>query len=195
MDTKTDIPDPQEENRSQTVLVIDDDSFHVNVVISFLGELGLHTVTESTGEEGLIKARQARPDLILLDVQMPGIGGYETCRRLKADAETREIPVLFMSGQAEVEDKVEGFTAGGVDYLAKPFHPREFSARVMTQLKIQRQAREAGRQAKMLARAHDLLRQEMTQRSRLRRCFARRTTNWREGLRRGPPPWPKNRPN
>ncbi len=149
----------------QTVLIIDDDRGYSGVVAEILGMQGLAALTAHSGEEGLATARLVRPDLILLDVQMPGIDGYETCRRLKAEGATREIPVLFMSGQAEIEDKIQGFNAGGLDYIPKPFQSRELLARVKTQLRIQEQARLLQEQTLELSRAHDQLEQRVEERT------------------------------
>jgi PAS domain S-box-containing protein len=150
----------------QTVLIIDDDRGYAGVIGEFLELAGLAALATSSGEEGLAAARQSRPDLILLDVQMPGIDGYETCRRLKADGATAEIPVLFMSGQAEIEDKLQGFTAGGLDYIPKPFKSQELLARVRTHLRLQDQARHLLEQTLELSRAHEQLEQEVARRVR-----------------------------
>jgi serine/threonine-protein kinase len=91
-----------------------------------------------SGEEALRVARRARPLIVLLDVVMPGIDGYETCRRLKADAETRDAAVIFVSALNDPEDRIRGFEAGAVDFISKPVQPGEVSARVNTHLRIQR---------------------------------------------------------
>ena len=150
----------------QTVLIIDDDRGYVSVIAEYLEMMGLSALKTYSGEEGLATARQRRPDLILLDVQMPGIDGYETCRRLKADGVTGGIPVLFMSVHAEIEDKMQGFKVGGLDYISKPFQSRELLARVRTQLRIQDQARYMKEQVLELSRAHDQLEQEVVLRQR-----------------------------
>ena len=94
------------------------------------------------GTEALEAALAAPPDLILLDIMMPGIDGYEVCRRLKADKRTRSIPVLFLSALTETEDKVKGFACGGLDYITKPFQSAEVIARIETHLKLRRLQRE-----------------------------------------------------
>jgi diguanylate cyclase (GGDEF)-like protein len=88
------------------------------------------------GEEGFKRAESFQPDLILLDVMMPGIDGFETCRRLKAAARTHDIPVIFMTASAETHDKISGFSAGGVDYITKPFQMDEVLARVNTHIAL-----------------------------------------------------------
>ncbi|MCW5623867.1 MAG: response regulator [Burkholderiales bacterium] len=98
------------------------------------------------GETAIEVARQARPDVILLDAVMPGLDGFDTCRRLKADASTRDIPVIFMTGLTETEHVVAGFAAGGIDYVTKPIQPAEVIARVGAHVRTAQQiakAREA----------------------------------------------------
>src|SRR6476620_3858161 len=90
------------------------------------------------GEEALAQTEQTQPDLILLDVMMPGIDGFETCRRLKARDSTRDVPVLFMTALSEIGDKVKAFGAGGVDYITKPIEHEEALARVRTHLTLRR---------------------------------------------------------
>jgi PAS domain S-box-containing protein len=149
----------------QTVLVIDDDPGYSRLVADILEMTGLGALLARSGKEGLAAARLHRPDLILLDVQMPGIDGYETCRRLKAEGATSDIPVLFMSGQADVEDKVTGFDAGGLDYIPKPFQTRELLARIRTHLKLQDQSRLLLVQATELQKARDALEERVVERT------------------------------
>ncbi len=119
-----------------TVLVIDDILENIEVVAQCLKEEGYTVLTARNGETGISRARYARPDLILLDVLMPGIDGLETCRRLKADQHTAAIPVIFMTVAGELEQRIAGFAAGGVDYISKPVHLDEVVARVTTHLTI-----------------------------------------------------------
>jgi len=123
--------------KEATILIIEDDPNNLALITDYLEEDGLFTVLlAEDGESGVQRAGYARPDLILLDVLMPGIDGYETCRRLKTEAATREIPVIFMTALAETEDKVRGFKAGAVDYITKPFHREDILARVSVHLHI-----------------------------------------------------------
>lgn len=123
-------------SQSQTILMVDDTSANLAVVGDYLTQQGYQVMVALSGETGLSLAQKAHPDLILLDVLLPGIDGFETCRRLKADEQTRDIPVIFMTIVTRTEDKVRGFEAGGVDYITKPFQHEEVLARVTTHLRI-----------------------------------------------------------
>jgi diguanylate cyclase (GGDEF)-like protein len=121
------------------VLVVDDQPANVHALYQVLA--ADHQVLVATGgEQALQQCRDKLPDLVLLDVVMPGIDGYEVCRRLKADSATRDIPVIFVTGRSEVEDETRGFEAGAVDFIAKPIHPPIVRARVRTQLTLKHQA-------------------------------------------------------
>ena len=128
--------------RRQTLLIIDDNPNNLKVAVRHFQEYSFELLTARDGQTGLERARLAKPDLILLDVQMPGIDGYETCRRLKADPDTAPIPVIFMTVLSEPEDKVRGFESGGVDYVTKPFQVTELLARVRAHLQIRALQRE-----------------------------------------------------
>ncbi len=119
-----------------TLLIVDDNPTNLSVISDYLDEYGFELMVATDGESGLERAIYARPDLILLDVMMPGIDGFEVCHRLKAHDETREIPVIFMTALASVDDKVRGFEAGAVDYVTKPIQQAEVLARVSTHLRI-----------------------------------------------------------
>ncbi len=117
-----------------TLLIIDDDSTNLDMLISYLEEYGFRLIVALNGEIGLKKAQIEKPNLILLDVMMPGIDGFETCRRLKADEKTKEIPVIFMTVLDSSPDKLRGFDVGGVDYVTKPIYHKEVLARISTHL-------------------------------------------------------------
>src|SRR5207245_2533861 len=106
---------------AQTILIVDDNPVNLGVVVEHLEAHGFQIAVSQGGEEARERAAFVQPDLILLDVMMPGIDGFETCRRLKTNVETRGIPVIFMTALADIHDKVSAFTAGGVDYVSKPF--------------------------------------------------------------------------
>jgi serine phosphatase RsbU (regulator of sigma subunit) len=118
----------------KTVLIVDDAPANIQIVNSILKDIyKIRIATNGAKALELAKATPG-PDLILLDVLMPEMDGYEVCTRLKADLETREIPVIFLTGQTEVEDETKGFEVGAVDYIHKPFSPAVVKARVQTHL-------------------------------------------------------------
>lgn len=119
------------------ILVADDTPENLQVVGEMLSrQLSCDLSFATDGRQALESVKESPPDLILLDVMMPGMTGYEVCRVLKADPATAGIPVLFLTAKVDSADVVEGFEAGAVDYIAKPFHPAEMIARVKTQLRI-----------------------------------------------------------
>lgn len=126
----------------ETILIVDDTPANLGVLVETLGGAGYRLMVAEDGEEALAQTAQTQPDLILLDVMMPGIDGFETCRRLKARPKTRDIPVLFMTALHETADKVKAFAAGGVDYITKPIEHEEALARVRTHLTLRRLRRE-----------------------------------------------------
>ena len=125
------------ENRG-TLLIVDDIPTNLKVLADYLVEAGFEILVATDGEGALERLKHVQPDLIFLDVMMPGIDGFETCRRLKANEATWDIPVIFMTALTEAEDKVRGFEAGGVDYVTKPIHQEEVLARVNTHLTLHR---------------------------------------------------------
>ncbi len=130
------------ERTTGTILVIDDNITNLKVASDYLKAEGFEILIARDGESGIKRAKLTQPDLILLDVQMTGIDGFETCRRLKLDSQTEAIPVIFMTVLTNVEDKLKGFEAGGVDYVPKPFQIQELLARVNTHLTIYKLQRE-----------------------------------------------------
>jgi len=117
-----------------TILIVDDEPNNVRLIVETLAGFGFELLTVLNGESALIAAREAGPKLILLDILMPGMDGFETCERLKQDPLTAAIPVIFLSALGEVEHKLRGFELGGVDYITKPIDPREVLARVTVHL-------------------------------------------------------------
>jgi len=124
------------------ILIIDDDSNNLAIVSAILEEYRYTIFVAEDGESGIRRALLTKPDLILLDVLMPGIDGFETCRRLKGMEGTRDIPVIFMTALAELDHKVRGFAAGAVDYVTKPLQREEVLARVAVHLRIRSMAKE-----------------------------------------------------
>jgi sigma-B regulation protein RsbU (phosphoserine phosphatase) len=128
------------------ILIVDDLPLNVELLESLLGAEGFCTCSAGTGREGLLLSRSERPDLILLDVVMPGESGFETCARLKSDAHTADIPVIFLSALDDVKSKVKGLKIGGVDYISKPVHGEEVLARVRVHLRISENNRSVAQQ-------------------------------------------------
>jgi two-component system sensor histidine kinase/response regulator len=124
------------EPQNSVVLIIEDNINNIKVLIDILKAEGFEIATARNGTMGLKRAKILRPDLILLDVMMPGIDGFETCRRLKANEATKDIPVIFLTVLDQVENKIKGFEAGGVDYISKPLQKQEVLARVQTHLAL-----------------------------------------------------------
>lgn len=143
-----------------TILVIDDNTTNLNILLDYLNELSYRVLIAPSGEQALQRLQYARPDVILLDIMMPGIDGFETCRRLKADDTTKDIPVIFMTALTETVDKVRGFSVGGVDYITKPFQHEEVLARVKTHLTIRKLQQELRQQNETLERYAEMLAQK-----------------------------------
>ncbi|WP_052646978.1 sigma-54-dependent transcriptional regulator [Spirosoma spitsbergense] len=125
-----------------SILVVDDTPHNISILFDALSHYGYQVLTERDGKSAIEQIRYARPDLILLDVMMPGMDGFETCRRLKSDPDTADIPVIFMTAMTETIDKVNGFNMGAVDYITKPFQLPEMMARVQTHLTLRQLQRE-----------------------------------------------------
>src|SRR5256885_8454374 len=124
------------ESAAKTILIIDDMPANLGVLTSHLEREGYVAVVAQGGEEGIERAEFVRPDLILLDGMMPGLDGFEPCRRLKANPRTRDIPVIFMTALADTGDKLTGFAAGAVDYVTKPLNGAEVLARIEPHLTL-----------------------------------------------------------
>jgi len=120
----------------KTILVVDDDVRTLKLVGLVLNQEGYDVVAAGTGEEGLEKARAHGPDLIVLDVLMPGMDGYEVVQRLRADAATARVPVLMLTAKSDLDDQMTGFEVGADDYLTKPFHRDELVSRVESVLNL-----------------------------------------------------------
>lgn len=118
------------------ILIIDDQMESVALLLAYLRGRRLDVMIARDGADGLRKAGLERPDAILLDVVMPGLDGYEVCRRLKRNSRLADVPVIFLSANTSVEHKLEGFAAGGVDYITKPFSAEEVQARIFVHLEF-----------------------------------------------------------
>ncbi len=119
----------------QSILIIEDCKVTSAMIRRVVEELDVNTYTAYSGESGIAMTVSLLPDVILLDVQMPGMDGFEVCQRLKADPATATIPVIFITGEATVEEKIRGLKLGGSDYIYKPFDTAELQARVMVGLR------------------------------------------------------------
>ena len=120
------------------VLIVDDTPANLDILGHILQRSGLEISIAPDGEKAFELANRCKPDLVLLDIMMPGIDGYEVCRRLKADVDTKDIPVIFITALADTEDLIRAFDVGGIDYITKPFHEREVVCRITTQLKLKK---------------------------------------------------------
>jgi len=125
-------------SRPPTILVVDDSPTLLLALLDHLSRHGYLVVLAHDAREGMMRAVLAQPDLILLDIVMPGLDGVEACRRLKADSATHDIPVIFMTGLSDAKQIVSGFGAGGVDYITKPFQVEEVLARIHTHLSLRK---------------------------------------------------------
>ena len=134
--TDLDVRFKTDETTSATILIVDDTPDLLEVLSYCLETAGFKVLAAEDGEKALQIARTQLPDLILLDVVMPDLDGFAICDRLKARASTQEIPIIFLTGRSETDDKVRGFKSGGVDYITKPIEPEELLARIQTHLNL-----------------------------------------------------------
>ncbi|MGK7872697.1 MAG: adenylate/guanylate cyclase domain-containing protein [Xenococcaceae cyanobacterium] len=146
--------------RKANILVIDDSQTNLHILAWILTQQRYVVRTMSEAKFALAEAREEPPDLILLDIKMPGMDGYEVCEQLKADERTRDIPVIFISALNLALDKVQAFSVGGVDYITKPFQHQEVLARVENQLTIRELQKQLQEQNALLRQEQEKLRQE-----------------------------------
>ncbi len=149
------MPSKQAQARPPTVLVVDDSPTLLLALLDHLSQHGFLVVLAHDAREGMMRAALAEPDLILLDIVMPGLDGFEACRRLKSDADTRDVPVIFMTGLSDAKQIVSGFAVGGVDYITKPFQVEEVLARINTHIALRRANNELKQAYQSLARAQE----------------------------------------
>lgn len=148
------IPDP-----TDIILIVDDIPDNLRYLSSLLSQRGYDVRAAINGRMALTVVKSTSPSLILLDILMPEMNGYEVCRRLKSDSQTSDIPIIFLSALDGVEDKVSAFEMGGVDYITKPFHPAEVVARVqihLTMRRLQQQLQAANQELKRLVHVDGL---------------------------------------
>jgi len=132
----------KEETLKATILLVDDNPSNLSVLIDLLDQSNLNILVAVNGKQGIKHAKLGKPDMILLDIMMPGIDGFETCRILKENEETKDIPVIFLTALTETEYKVKGFSLGAVDFITKPFQREEVLARIKTHITLQQQKKE-----------------------------------------------------
>ncbi len=137
------------------IYIVDDTPTNLQVLADYLIELGFEVFVAMDGEQAIEQVTQSCPDLILLDVMMPGIDGFETCRRLKTVDATKDIPVIFMTALSETVDKVKGFLAGAVDYVTKPIQQEEVLARITTHLALRQLQKDLQEKNTALQRAEE----------------------------------------
>lgn len=130
-----DAPDPMIPADAQRVLIIEDARANIQLVGDLLKDLAQISFA-LTGEAGLAQAKRLRPDLILLDIGLPDLDGYAVLDRLKADPDTTDIPIIFLTARSTAQDEAHGLTLGAIDYIAKPFHPIVVRARVQNHLRL-----------------------------------------------------------
>lgn len=123
-------------NQTATILIVDDNAANLGVLSDALDQAGYEVWVAKSGKVALERVKFARPNLILLDVMMPEMDGFETCRQLQADPSTQNIPIIFMTALSDTANKLEGFSLGAVDYITKPFQQEEVMARVKLHLKL-----------------------------------------------------------
>ncbi|MEM9539287.1 MAG: EAL domain-containing protein [Cyanobacteria bacterium P01_E01_bin.42] len=121
---------------SDLILIVDDNPANLKLLFRFLKESGFKVLVASDGESAIAKVEQVLPDLILLDIMMPGLDGFETCDRIKKNPLTQEIPIIFMTALSELDSKVKGLNLGAVDYITKPFYQQEVLSRINLHLQL-----------------------------------------------------------
>jgi len=139
-----------ENDNSHSILIVDDNHNNLEVLSETLTRAGFQISVAIDGENALEQIQYYKPELILLDVMMPGIDGYQTCQRIKSNPDTFDIPIIFMTALSDTEHKVRGFALGAVDYITKPFQREEVLARVRVQLQLRNLARTLEGQNRML---------------------------------------------
>ncbi|NQU65223.1 MAG: hybrid sensor histidine kinase/response regulator [SAR324 cluster bacterium] len=144
-------------NKEDRILIVDDTLANIQLLGEFIQKAGYQLNVAQNGLQALDAVKAMPPDLILLDVMMPEMDGYETCQRLKADPETSAIPVIFLTAKVETADIVKGFRLGAVDYLTKPFNTEELFARVSTHLQLRRAVKQIESQKAVLEKQNEEL--------------------------------------
>lgn len=132
----------EKEQKPPRVLIVDDSLTNLKILLNFFRSYGFEILTANDGETALKMVEEVLPDIILLDVVMPFMDGFETCQQLKSSVRTRDIPIIFMTGLADSIDKIKGLSLGAVDYITKPFNHEETLARIRIHLQLQQEIKE-----------------------------------------------------
>ena len=149
-----------------TILMIDDSPVNLHVLSKLMQQLDWQILSAINGEEGIRKAEEGLPDVILLDILMPGMDGFEVCRQLKNNPKTDHIPIIFMSALTDMESTVKALELGAVDYIHKPFQQQEVIARLNAQIKLHKISRaleEKNLALEAQIQANEKIKQELTQ--------------------------------
>ncbi len=151
----------------ETLLIVDDMPINITVLAEFLKIAGFNVLIAKNGKRAIQKAEKDHPDLILMDIMMPEMSGFDACRILKSQENTKEIPIIFMTALTDTVDKLEGFKLGAADYITKPIQREELLARVKSHLKtrklqrqLQVQNQQLQQQADELAKRNDIMTKE-----------------------------------
>ncbi|XWK91813.1 MAG: response regulator (plasmid) [Phormidium sp.] len=147
------------------LLIVDDNPTNIKVLFDFLKNYGFKVLIAKNGENALTKLEEITPDLILLDVMMPGINGFETCERIKKNPSNRDVPIIFMTALADTENKVKGLSLGAVDYITKPFQQEEVLARINLHLKLRSLTKELADKNQQLSQMNELLEHKVEERT------------------------------
>ncbi len=142
-------------SRYASILIVDDNIQNIQLAVTFLKQYRFEILIANSGAEALAATEKTIPDLILLDVMMPKMNGFEVCQRLKSNPKTAHIPIIFLTAKREIEDVVRGFQSGGVDYITKPFHQEELIARVSTHIELKQSRDTIVQQNRELARLNE----------------------------------------
>ncbi len=172
--------------RKHTILIVDDNSANQGVLIDCLSDVGFQVLVAGNGKTGLELAERTIPDLILLDIVLPGMDGFEVCRRLKANERTRKIMVIFMTARSATQEKIHGFSLGAVDYITKPYQQDEVLARVTAHLRLQDITdcleQSVRQRAEALTTANRKLRKEITERKQIEEALRESEARYRAAI-------------
>lgn len=134
---------------NKSILIVDDIPTNIKILFEILNHYGFRVSVAKSGQSALEKIKESLPNLILLDVMMPGMDGFETCHRLKADPKTKDIPIIFMTALSDTVNKIKGLKLGAVDYITKPFETEEVLARINVHLELQQTQMKLAQEEKM----------------------------------------------